>query len=57
MACGELAELTREEAAGRAPPRSLARYSRFWGCVRCGKAFWQGTHWEKIVERLRQTAP
>jgi len=58
MACGgELAELTREEASGRVPPRSLARHGRFWECVRCGKAFWHGTHWERIAERLRQAAP
>jgi uncharacterized protein with PIN domain len=55
MACGgELAELSREEAAGRVPPRSLACHQRFWRCVRCGKAFWHGSHWEKIVEQLRQ---
>jgi uncharacterized protein with PIN domain len=58
MACGgDLAELSREEAAGRVPPRSLARHSRFWACARCGRAFWHGTHWEKIAERLRQAAP
>jgi uncharacterized protein with PIN domain len=58
MACGgELAELTREGAAGRVPPLSLARHERFWECVRCGKAFWHGTHWERIAERLRQAAP
>jgi uncharacterized protein with PIN domain len=58
MACGgELAEVTREEAAGRVPPRSLAYHSRFWACAHCEKAFWHGTHWEKIVERLRQAAP
>ncbi len=58
MACGgELTELTREGAAGRVPPRSLAGHARFWACVRCGKAFWHGTHWEKIVERLRQAVP
>jgi uncharacterized protein with PIN domain len=58
MACGgELAELTRDEAAGRVPSRSLARHNCIWGCARCGKAFWHGTHWEKIAERLRQAAP
>src|SRR5215203_4274978 len=40
MACGGgLAELSREEAAGKVPPRSLAYHDRFWACVRCGKAF------------------
>jgi uncharacterized protein with PIN domain len=55
MACGgELAELSKEEAAVRVPPRSLACHQQFWRCVRCGKAFWHGSHWEKIVEQLRQ---
>ncbi len=47
------------EAASRVPPRSLARFHDSFctrGCVRCGKAFWQGTHWERIIERLRQAA-
>ena len=57
MACGgELAELTNEEASGRVPPRSLAWLDRFWECSRCGKSFWHGTHWEQIIERLRQAA-
>jgi uncharacterized protein with PIN domain len=58
MACGgELAELTKEEAAGQVPPRSLAFHDRFWACPGCGKVFWHGTHWRKIAERLRQAAP
>jgi uncharacterized protein with PIN domain len=57
MACGgELAEVAKEDVGDRVPPGSLARHDRFWGCVRCGKVFWHGTHWEKIVERLRQSA-
>jgi uncharacterized protein len=58
MACGgELAELTKEAAAGRVPPRSLAFHDCFWECVGCGKVFWHGTHWREITERLRQAAP
>jgi uncharacterized protein with PIN domain len=57
MACGgELAGLAKQAAAGQVPPRSLAHHDRFWRCVRCGKVFWHGTHWEKIVGRLRQAA-
>jgi uncharacterized protein with PIN domain len=57
MACGgELVEVTKEEAAGRVPPRILAYHGRFWGCVRCSKVFWHGTHWAKIKERLQQAA-
>jgi uncharacterized protein with PIN domain len=58
MACGGgLAELAREEAGGRVPPRSLARHDRFWECVRCGKVFWHGTHWREIIRRLQGAAP
>jgi uncharacterized protein with PIN domain len=58
MACGgELAELTSEEASARVPPRSLAFHDRFWACVCCGRAFWHGTHWQKIIGRLRDAAP
>jgi uncharacterized protein len=57
MACGGgLAEVTKEQAAGRVPSRSLARHERFWACVRCGKAFWHGTHWREIEGRLRAAA-
>ena len=55
MACGgELAEVTRERAAGRVPPRSFAAMDRFWECVRCGRLFWHGTHWRRIGEKLRE---
>jgi uncharacterized protein with PIN domain len=55
MACGGgLAEATKDEVAGKVPPRSLACHDRFWRCVRCGKVFWHGSHWQKIVEQLRQ---
>jgi uncharacterized protein len=58
MACGgELAGLAKEEAAGRVPPRSLAFHDHFWVCVRCGKVFWHGTHWERIARRLQDAAP
>ncbi len=57
MACGgELLELTREEAAGQLPPRSLAFHGRFWECTRCQQVFWHGTHWERIVRRIREAA-
>ena len=57
MACGgELADLPKTAAVGRVPPRSLAAHDRFWACLRCGKAFWHGTHWRDIEEKLRRAA-
>jgi uncharacterized protein with PIN domain len=55
MACGgELAEIPREQARGRVPPRSFDWAPQFWECRRCGQLFWQGTHWQRIAEALRQ---
>ena len=57
MACGgELSERTKEEVSDRVPPRSLAHHDHFWECVRCQQVFWHRTHWQRIVERLRQAA-
>ena len=57
MACGgELAELTKEEADGCVPPRSLAVNDRFCRFVGCGKVFWHGTHWRRIAGRLQDAA-
>jgi uncharacterized protein with PIN domain len=57
MACGgEVAEVAKEGAAGRVPPRSLARHERFWECSRCKQVFWHGTHWQEIIEKLRLAA-
>jgi uncharacterized protein with PIN domain len=41
----------------RVPPRSLAWHERFWECRRCGRAFWHGSHWREIAEKLQQAAP
>jgi len=55
MACGgALAARTRDQVAGRVPPRSLAAAADFRECTRCARVFWQGTHWERIAARLRQ---
>ena len=53
MACGgELRERTREEVRDRVPTKSLAWLDRFYECVRCGKVFWHGTHWQRIEKVL-----
>jgi uncharacterized protein with PIN domain len=58
MACGgALAELTKEGATGRVPPRSLACHERFSECLRCRRVFWHGSHWQQIVKKLRLAAP
>lgn len=57
MACGgDLIEVSREHVTARVPPRSLAWVQQFWECNRCGHVFWHGTHWPRIVARLKEAA-
>jgi len=34
------------------PEGVLARERAFWRCPTCGKVYWQGSHWDKMIERL-----
>ena len=47
-----LLEISRQEAEGRIPPRSIAVSGSFWRCTGCGKLYWQGSHWKDIQARL-----
>lgn len=37
----------------RVPPYVFQTQERFSLCPRCGKIYWQGTHWQRIRERLK----
>jgi uncharacterized protein with PIN domain len=55
MACGgELIQVPKEQVRDRAPPRSFAWLDYFFECNRCGKLFWEGTHWHRIMRALEQ---
>jgi uncharacterized protein with PIN domain len=43
----------------RVPPESLRAFDRFYVCPRCGKVYWEGSHWRNIkatLEEARQRA-
>jgi uncharacterized protein with PIN domain len=47
-----LRRLTRRQAA-RTVPRYVAQaYRRFRTCPHCGRAYWRGTHWERMRRLL-----
>jgi len=53
MACGgELDDLAKADAGELVPPRALAAHERFWRCRACSRAFWHGTHWQRIADAL-----
>jgi len=55
--CGaELREISRGEASGAVPAKSLELYDRFWRCTAggCGKTYWVGSHWKHIRQTLEE---
>lgn len=53
MACGgALQPVAKPTVRERIPPRTARWKDEYFVCAACGKLFWQGTHWERIVARL-----
>ena len=45
---GLLDRVTRAQVADRVPAKSLLWATKFFACVACGKAYWNGSHWRRI---------
>jgi len=49
---GELRPVSKEIMRGRVPPYVFATQQVFRVCPDCGRAYWRGTHWERMREVL-----
>jgi uncharacterized protein with PIN domain len=38
----------------RVEKNTFANYDEFWECPKCGKIYWQGAHWPKILATLEE---
>jgi hypothetical protein len=47
-----LTAVPREEVEGLVPAGIRLRHDEFWRCPSCGRVYWQGSHWDKMIERL-----
>ena len=57
MACGGCLRAVEKEALrDRIPPRTYRWLNDFFVCQRCDQLFWHGTHWQRIRDKLEQTA-
>lgn len=51
--CNVLIEVVSpEEVRDIVPEGVRSRHQEFWRCPSCGRVYWQGSHWDKMVERL-----
>lgn len=49
-----LDSLPREAALPLVPPKVRTLDTPFWRCPKCGKLFWNGTHAERILAKVRR---
>lgn len=53
--CNELIEaVPKEQAKGRVPEGVYSRQREFWFCRRCGKFYWQGSHYDAMWTKFRE---
>lgn len=50
----DLVETKRELVEETVPPAVYAGNKLFWRCPGCGKIYWKGTHYEKIMSRVSE---
>lgn len=50
----ELTQVRPDELRGKISEKMLKRYDSFWVCRRCGKIYWEGSHWIDIKKRIRR---
>jgi len=51
--CNEiLVSASLEDVKDLVPEGVRSRHRIFWRCPSCGRVYWRGTHWDKMVARL-----
>ncbi len=47
---GKLKAVEKGQVKEKIPEKSFERHDKFWECKKCGKVYWEGSHWKKIGE-------
>lgn len=50
----ELQVVPKSEVQGEVPPYTYRTQERFSRCPHCHRVFWPGTHWDRMVDKLRR---
>jgi len=57
LACGGVVvDIAKEAVRDRVPFHSYRCFDDFFTCSRCGRVFWQGSHWDSIAASHRELA-
>ena len=46
----------RETARGRVPEGVYDRQREFWRCPQCGRFYWEGSHFDRVLAKAREVA-
>lgn len=51
---GQLKSVGKEEVEQELPPRVKKSFDHFKKCDNCGKVYWKGSHYEKLLKKVRE---
>ncbi|MBI4759036.1 MAG: Mut7-C RNAse domain-containing protein [Chloroflexi bacterium] len=51
-----LEQVDKPQVLGQVPPYVYETQDEFRRCPQCGRLFWRGTHWQKMVEKVNRSA-
>ncbi len=46
--------ISKEEIRSKVPPKVYASQAEFWYCPGCEQIYWQGTHWDRMRQKLER---
>ena len=47
-------EIEKQEVSGKVPKRVFDKQEKFWICKKCNKIYWKGSHYENMIEKIKQ---
>jgi uncharacterized protein len=50
----ELRIASKNQVKDKVPPKVYDQYTLFWLCPKCDKAYWRGSHYDKILKKVNQ---
>lgn len=55
MECnGTIAPVSRDAIREQVIPDVLDRFDAFWRCRKCGKPYWQGSHYQRMLKMVNR---
>jgi len=50
----KIRSVRKDSVIDRITESTATHYNEFWECMKCKQIYWQGAHWTRITETLRQ---